>query len=119
PNGGGWRACSLTAATTKRVGQRGQGHPAVPGAPAANLVLVQATQPLAGLQAPPLPASGFRRPGPGRPAAGRPDRRTRGRPAPRGEGCGGPTATAATRWARRCCPAAGGSRRTLRYAATP
>jgi hypothetical protein len=34
----------------ERVRQHGQGHPAVPGAPAADLVLVQAAQPLAGLE---------------------------------------------------------------------
>jgi hypothetical protein len=41
------------------VGKHRQGGPAVPGAPAAHLVLVQATQALAGLAAlpdPPMPA---------------------------------------------------------------
>jgi hypothetical protein len=60
----------------------GQRHPAVPGAPAADLVLVQAAQPLAGLQAPAPPASGPRPLAPGRSAAGRPGRRTRSTPAP-------------------------------------
>jgi hypothetical protein len=54
PGGAGCRTCSVTATTTDhhqgRVGQHGQGHPPIPGAPAADLVLVQAAQPLAGLE---------------------------------------------------------------------
>jgi hypothetical protein len=46
-----------------------------------------------------------RRPGPGRPAAGWPGRRTRSTPAPRWEGCGGAAASGATRPARRRWPA--------------
>jgi hypothetical protein len=96
----------------EHIRQHGQDHPPIPGAPAANLVLVQAAQPLAGLQAPPPPASDTRPPEPGRPAAGRRDRRTRGRPARRCEGCGAPAASGPTRAARRRCRAAGGSTHT-------
>jgi hypothetical protein len=92
----------------ERVGQHGQDHPPVPGAPAADLVLVQAAQPLAGRERLLHPPTSTPPPGPGRPAAGRPGRRTPSRPAPRCAGCGGPAASAATRTARRWWPAAGG-----------
>jgi hypothetical protein len=93
------------------VGEHGQGHPAVPAAPAADLVLVQAAQSLAGLGRLLYPPAGSGNLDQG-------DQRQAGRAGAYvpgqlpGEGCGGPAATAATRWARRCCPAAGGSRRT-------
>jgi hypothetical protein len=58
------------------------------------------------------PGSGSRRPAPGRPAGRERGRRTRSRPAPRCEGCGGPAASAPTRPARRRRPAPPGSTRT-------
>jgi hypothetical protein len=48
---GGWRVCWVRAATTRKAwAKHGQGGPAVPGAPAADLMLVQAAQTLAGLE---------------------------------------------------------------------
>src|SRR5215218_11173564 len=51
PNGGGWRVCSVTAATTKNAyaSMARVTHP-IPGTPAADLMLVQPAQPLAGLE---------------------------------------------------------------------
>jgi arsenite methyltransferase len=94
------------------IGQHGQGHPPVPGAPAADLVLVQAAQALAGLERLLHPPAGPGHPASGRPAAGWPGRRTRSRPARRCEGSGAPAASAATRAACRRRPAAGGPTHT-------
>jgi hypothetical protein len=54
PDGGGWWVVGVFGHGRHHqegVGEHGKGGPAVPGAPAADLVLVQATQALAGLEA--------------------------------------------------------------------
>jgi hypothetical protein len=96
----------------QRQRERGQGGPPIPGAPAADLMLIQATPAGAGLGTPPRSASGIRRRGPGWPAGWTEASSSGRRPARRWCGCGGEAASAGRRGQR-------GRRRRGRVGRTP